>query len=317
MSVAAAHRRRGIGRLIVAELVATARRWGVERVVLETTSTWTDAVDLYRSCGFVVTHVDGDDTWFALEVLPMSDLQRFAVDGYVVVPGVVDEALLDAVDRELDELAAGDPPPTGTVGPHFWFLPPERLPAADTAVRDSPALGLAAQLVAPLPIDHALDHIQVALNIPPYPHRPGGPHVDGHRPGQERPASFTMLAAIYLGDESVVDSGNLWVWPGSHLAHEQLFRDRGTGVLLDVSGHSTLLTDPPFHLSPPVPVLARRGDLLLAHFLLGHNIGGNTTSRTRRILYYRLAAAGHPERWAQTFTDAWSEYAPVRAATTP
>jgi hypothetical protein len=105
------------------------------------------------------------------------------------------------------------------------------------------------------------------------------------------------------------------VWPGSHLAHQELLRERGTDVLLDVSGHSTLLADPPFHLPPPVPVLARRGDLLLAHYLLGHNIGGNTTHRTRRILYYRLAAAGHPARWADTFTDAWFEYAPVRATT--
>ncbi|MFT3851126.1 MAG: GNAT family N-acetyltransferase [Ilumatobacteraceae bacterium] len=67
MSVAVDRRRRGLARAIVAELVGTARRWGVGRVVLETTSTW--AVALYRSCGFVVTHVDAGDTWFALDLL--------------------------------------------------------------------------------------------------------------------------------------------------------------------------------------------------------------------------------------------------------
>jgi hypothetical protein len=59
-------------------------------------------------------------------------------------------------------------------------------------------------------------------------------------------------------------------------------------------------------------LLARRGDVLLAHFLLGHNFGGNTSADTRRILYYRLAAEGHPERWADTFLDPFMEYPSLR-----
>jgi ectoine hydroxylase-related dioxygenase (phytanoyl-CoA dioxygenase family) len=92
-----------------------------------------------------------------------------------------------------------------------------------------------------------------------------------------------MLAAVFLSDESVPDSGNLWVWPGSHLAHQQLFAERGPTVLLATSGHTLSLDEPP-PLGDPRPVTARRGDLLLAHFLLGHNIGGNTSPATRRIL---------------------------------
>ena len=53
-----------------------------------------------------------------------------------------------------------------------------------------------------------------------------------------------------------------------------------------MSGHSTMLDSPPL-LREQVPVMAHRGDLLLAHFLLGHNSGGNTTDRVRRIAYYR------------------------------
>src|SRR5690606_7237260 len=116
--------------------------------------------------------------------------------------------------------------PEGTVGPHFHFRPPEQLPAADAALRDSPALGLADELVAPNRLHHALEHIQVALNIPPHPHRPGAPHIDGHRPN-EPVGSFTMLAAIFLSDESTPDRGNLWVWPGSHRGHSQLFGEAG------------------------------------------------------------------------------------------
>lgn len=74
MSVVESARRLGIGRLIVDELLATACRWGVERVTLETTSTWTDAIDFYRRCGFVVTHHGADEfgpqTFFEYRLRP-------------------------------------------------------------------------------------------------------------------------------------------------------------------------------------------------------------------------------------------------------
>jgi ectoine hydroxylase-related dioxygenase (phytanoyl-CoA dioxygenase family) len=242
----------------------------------------------------------------------LTDDQRraFAGDGYLVLRGVVAEPLLAAADREIDEFVAERPPPEATRGPHFYFEPPSRLPAADATLRHSPALALADELVAPNHVDHALDHIQVALNIPPYAHVPGAPHIDGHRPN-EPIGSFTMLAAIFLSDETQAASGNLWVWPGSHLGHEALLRERGVEALTEVSGHACFL-DPPVTFGPGRPVLAGRGDLLLAHYLLGHNIGGNTTDRTRRILYYRLATPDHRDHWAETFLDAFTEYPGLR-----
>jgi hypothetical protein len=138
-------------------------------------------------------------------VLRAAQPVRFANDGYLVVPGAVPDHLLRAADAEIDLLVRREPPPENNVGPHFYFLAPAQLPAADAALRRSGALALAEQLVAPNSLDHAFDHIQVALSIPPYPHRPGGPHLDGHRPEQDRPGSFTMLAAIFLVDESAPD----------------------------------------------------------------------------------------------------------------
>jgi len=145
------------------------------------------------------------------------------------------------------------------------------------------------------------------------PDVPGGPHIDGHRPGPDAPASFTLLAAVFLTDQRASQSGNLWVWPGSHLDHQRLFLDRGTDALKATGGHATLL-HPPVQLSAPVEVRGGRGDLLLAHFLLGHNKGGNTGPQARRTIYYRLAVHGHAERWASTFLDPWTEYLPVRRA---
>jgi hypothetical protein len=243
-------------------------------------------------------------------MLSDNQLRRFAEDGYVILPGVVDERLLRDADDEIDELVARSPAPDGTVGPHFHFQPPAQLPAAEAALRESGVLAIADELVAPSHLDHSSDHLQVALTLPPYPHRPGAPHIDGHRP-DEPIGSFTMLAAIYLSDESSPDRGNLWVWPGSHRGHQQLFRERGVDALRPVSGHAIML-DPPVWSGPGQPLLARRGDVLLAHYLLGHNSGGNTSPDTRRILYYRLAVPGHADRWADTFLDAFTEYPPLR-----
>lgn len=245
------------------------------------------------------------------------DLRRFARDGYLVVPNVVAEPLLAAADDEIDGLIAAVAPHEGTGGPgaNLWFPRRARVPRCEAVLRESAALAIAGELVAPLALDHAFDHIQVATTVPPWSHVPGGPHIDGHGPGQDPPMSFTMLAGILLTDQHATQSGNLWVWPGSHLDHQRLFHERGTRVLQQTGGHSTLL-DPPAVLAPQVEVAGGRGDLLLAHFLLGHNKGGNLAAHQRRTIYYRLAVAGHAQRWEATFLDPWTEYAPVRRALT-
>ncbi len=52
MSVAANQRRRGIGRLLVGELLREGREAGYTKIVLETNDDWHGAIRLYRSCGF-------------------------------------------------------------------------------------------------------------------------------------------------------------------------------------------------------------------------------------------------------------------------
>jgi hypothetical protein len=53
--------------------------------------------------------------------------------------------------------------------------------------------------------------VQVALNVPPFPHRPGMHHLDGAPPGPDgRPGTFTMLAGVLMSDQRGQDAGNLW-----------------------------------------------------------------------------------------------------------
>lgn len=248
-------------------------------------------------------------------MLSKDEIKRFGTDGYLVVPNVVPERVLAELDEEIDSLVADAPPPAGKVGFHHYFEHPSRLPAAERALRNSGVLALAGELVAPLMIDLAFDHIQIATSIFGWDHEPGGGHIDGYGlPGQTEPATFTMLAGIYLGDESEPGRGNLWLWPGSHRVHQRLFEQHGVEALTGEAsrgGHACLLPDAP-SFGPGQPVLAKRGDIVLAHYLLAHNQSGNMWNPLRRIVYYRLAAEGHRARWRQTHTDALLEYAPVR-----
>ena len=72
MSVAPDYRRTGVGRRLVADLVDTARQWGVDRVILETSAHWTEVVEFYERCGFTLTHFEegafGRDAWFELKL---------------------------------------------------------------------------------------------------------------------------------------------------------------------------------------------------------------------------------------------------------
>ena len=58
-------------------------------------------------------------------------------------------------------------------------------------------------------------------------------------------------------------------------------------------------------------MVGRAGDLLLAHYLLGHNIGGNTSGVTREAVYFRLRREGHRARWRDCVQDPLLEFEPV------
>ena len=59
-------------------------------------------------------------------------------------------------------------------------------------------------------------------------------------------------------------------------------------------------------------VTGEAADLLLAHYLLGHNIGGNTSRAVRRAVYFRIKRAGHDPRWREFLQDPWLDYDAVR-----
>jgi hypothetical protein len=242
-----------------------------------------------------------------MPILTQAQVEAFAERGYLVIPGLVTSPDLERAEAEADRLIAAAPPPDGHVGHHFYWPGQAGSPMLfDLLTRDGGVLDAAAELTGPPGPEVAFDQAQVALNIPPHRHRPGGPHIDGYQPGQAVPGTFTMLAGLFLSDQVTDDGGNLWVWPGTHRRHAAFFAARGAAAFAAAGGH------PDIELPEPGQIRGRRGDVLLAHYLLGHNIGGNESEVTRRVLYWRLRVPGHTGRWADCLTDPWHEYANIR-----
>ncbi len=68
MSVTGAHRRQGLARSVVEELIRLARRRNMSEVRVLTDTPWTSAIELYRSCGFTEVGSDGADTHFVMQL---------------------------------------------------------------------------------------------------------------------------------------------------------------------------------------------------------------------------------------------------------
>ena len=231
----------------------------------------------------------------------------FVQRGWTVVPRIVSKALQAAAHRRIDALLDEQPPPQDRRGFHFYWIddPADDDPLLQVLTR-SPAQVLAQSMIAPRMLERPTQ-IQVSLNIPPWPHRPGGPHLDGLTPTEPdgRPGTFTMLAGILLTDQPGQDMGNLWVWPGSHQAHAAQLRANGAEALRDMAH------PPP--VGTPEQIVGRAGDMVLAHYLLGHNMGGNLSDTVRRAIYFRLRSAQHRQEWQANVADPLREFATLRS----
>lgn len=240
---------------------------------------------------------------------------QFREQGYVVVPGALDDGQLAAGRRLVASMLAADPPAPDLVGPYFLW---PRFGAAGHPLLDfyrEAGIGrLAAGLLRPgLDIEEP-DFAQVASTIPPWPHRPGGPHVDGVTPPAPdgRPGTFSVLAGVWLSDQSQVHQGNLWMWPGTHLRFGSYLADHGADALQRLGETSPLAPYPDIELGDPVQATGAAGSVLLAHYLLAHNIGGHdgpAGAQARQTIYYRLHATGHLQRWREAVTSPLHEFA--------
>src|SRR5262245_34797186 len=135
------------------------------------------------------------------------ELREFGIRGYVVVRDVIPPDILAAASRAIEHLVDEQPPPEGHVGHHFYWLSPSDGGPLPALFYDTPLRNLAQSLVSPGEIEIAFDHLQVALNIPPFSNRPGGHHLDGYQEGHQFPDKFTMLAGVLMTDQKEDTAG--------------------------------------------------------------------------------------------------------------
>lgn len=67
---------------------------------------------------------------------------------------------------------------------------------------------------------------------------------------------------------------------------------------------------PPIGLPAPEQVTGHAGDLLLAHYLVGHNY---KSGPARRALYFRISHIGHASHRNEFLQDTWLDYEPIRS----
>jgi hypothetical protein len=230
-----------------------------------------------------------------------------------VVPGALSDRQIAVGTRMVRRLLDEQPPDPGHTGIHFLW---PRFHGGTHELldfyRDCGVAELAAGLLRPGLGLGEPDFAQVATTIPPWPHRPGGPHVDGLTPmaADGRPGTFTLLAGVWLSDQSQPDQGNLWVWPGTHLRFGAYLAERGADALARTDEMNPG-PYPAIELGQPEQATGPAGSVLLAHYLLAHNIGGYPGpdgAGQRQAIYYRLQAAGHAQRWREAVTSPLAEF---------
>lgn len=246
-------------------------------------------------------------------VITAADRRTFRDQGFVVIPGVLSAAQIGRGLSLAEDLLDAEPVPLGYAGqlarwPSFG---PEGHPLLDF-YRDIGLARLATGLVREgLPLTEP-SAAQLAVTVPTYRHRPGGPHLDGITPPLPggTPGTFALLAGVWLTDQSQPDLGNLYVWAGTHLRAGAFLAEHGAD-LLTRPDELRPGPYPPVDLGEPRQATGPAGSILLAHYLLAHNIGGHfgpPEAEWRRTFYYRVSAAGHRERWRTIVTDPLREF---------
>jgi len=118
------------------------------------------------------------------------------------------------------------------------------------------------------------------------------------------------LIGILLNDLPDELSGNLSLFPGSHLSLQQHFRKVGANTLLE----SKL---PDIDLGAPVQITGNAGDMVLVHYQMAHTVSPNISGNVRYVVYFRLHSADHPpgKFRPETVLDVWKDWKGLKSLT--
>merc|ERR1712151_965134 len=123
--------------------------------------------------------------------------------------------------------------------------------------------------------------------------------------GQNKLHPFTLLCGVALSDQQHPNMGNLHVFPSSHLYEplQKYYQD----LINDDNQNEGDNRKP--NLGDSVQVLLSPGDVVIAHQLLAHRVGVNTSEHIRYQLYYRITHKDHAALKPYIIQNPWAEFA--------
>ena len=142
--------------------------------------------------------------------------------------------------------------------------------------------------------------IRRAHNVP-HPIPPVA-HIDGFASGtngldEGKIYNHTVTVGVFLTPTRNAFAGNFTVWPGSHHVYERYFRERGPRSMSEPM--------PTPEIGEPVQLMCEVGDVVLAHYQLGHNAAVNTSDFDRIAIFFRIwLRAMESNRW-HYLTNIW------------
>jgi len=131
---------------------------------------------------------------------------------------------------------------------------------------------------------------------------PPTPHLDGFATGvnglsEGKIYNHTVLVGVFLTPVRGEFAGNFTIWPGSHYVYENYFRERGPRAMSEPM--------PTLEIGPPVQLRCDVGDVVLAHYELGHSAAVNTAAVDRIAVYFRVwLRSVESDRW-RYLTNIW------------
>jgi hypothetical protein len=233
--------------------------------------------------------------------------RRLLRDGYVQVRRAIPRARIDAALRAINRsLGERGLPPDRLREMRARSYCPELVSAPEILDLHVAVAGLVGSAVGRV---RPPGQAQIALRFPQGEPSPAVPHIDGISTADNGvpPGTlhhFTALLGVFLSDVAGPCAGNLVVWPGSHILLEQHFRLHGSGAV--AGGFPSLV------LPPPRPLVARAGDIVLAHYALAHGVAPNLGPNTRYAVFFRLYHEDHEKIGDRALSDLWIEWDGMR-----
>ncbi|NJN84688.1 MAG: hypothetical protein HC802_21970 [Caldilineaceae bacterium] len=245
-------------------------------------------------------------------MLTKAQKRHFVEEGYLKIPNVAPKIMIDdalrAVNHSIGYVGMGG---EDMANNRSAFFCAELLtsPLILALFHNTPAFALAEELMGEgnvLPLTRAKPYPRFPelVDVDDQPMRG---HLDGIGNGTNGMPKgyynrgFSAFAVIYLADVLEPYAGNFTVWPKSHRFLADYFQREG---------HEVLANGMPRLDFPEAPVMltANAGDLILAHSLIYHTGGINTSPNVRHAVIARFRHKECDAIGKEGYTDLWREW---------